>query len=106
VELLRDRSREFEAAGVARMGISRDSPWTHLAWSQALDLNFPLLSDLNGDATRAFGVAHDFRGLRDVSRRSAFLLGTAGTVLGAWRYGSSEVPNFDALLAAASASSP
>ena len=106
MELLRDRSREFEAAGVATMGISRDAPWTHLAWSQALDLNFPLLSDFNGDATRAFGVAHDFRGLRDVSRRSAFLLGTDGTVTGAWGYGSSEVPAFDALLAAARASSP
>ena len=105
MELLRDRSREFEAAGVGTMGISRDSPWTHLAWSQALDLNFPLLSDFNGDATRAFRVEHDFRGLRDVARRSAFLLGTDGTVLGAWRYESSEVPDFDDLLAAARASS-
>jgi glutaredoxin-dependent peroxiredoxin len=101
MELLRDRSRDFEAAGVGVAGVSRDSPWTHLAWSQALDLSFPLLSDFNGDATRAFGVAHDFRGLRDVSRRSAFLLGTAGTVLGAWRYASSEVPDLDALLRAA-----
>lgn len=106
MELLRDRSREFEAAGVRASGVSRDSPWTHLAWSQALDLNFPLLSDFNGDATRAFGIAHDFRGLRDVSRRTAFLLGTAGTVLGAWRYESSEVPDFDGLLAAAQASWP
>jgi glutaredoxin-dependent peroxiredoxin len=106
MELLRDRSREVEAAAVAAMGVSRDSPWTHLAWSQALDLNFPLLSDFNGDATRAFGVEHCFRGLRDVSRRSAFLLGTAGTVLGSWRYESSEVPDFDVLLAAARRSSP
>jgi glutaredoxin-dependent peroxiredoxin len=98
MELLRDRSREFEDAGVRAVGVSRDSPWTHLAWSQALDLNFSLLSDFNGDATRAFGVAHEFRGLRDVSRRSAFLLGTDGSVLGSWRYESSEVPSFDALL--------
>ena len=104
MELLRDRSAEFETAGVRAMGISRDSPWTHLAWAQALDLSFPLLSDFNGEATRAFGVAHEFRGLRDVSRRSAFLLGTAGTVLGAWRYASSEVPDLDALLQAARAS--
>ena len=103
MELLRDRSREFEAAGVKTAGISRDSPWTHLAWSQARDLTFPLLSDFTGDATRAFGVAHVFRGLRAVSRRSAFLLGTAGSVLGSWRYESSEVPSFDALLEAARA---
>jgi len=83
------------------MGISRDSPWTHVSWSQTLDLSFPLLSDWNGDATRAFGVAHDFRGLRDVSERSAFLLGRDGTVRSAWRYGAAELPDFDALLEAA-----
>ena len=43
MELLRDRSQEFEAAGVRVFGISRDSPWTHISWAQALDLNFPLL---------------------------------------------------------------
>ena len=107
MELLRDRSREFEEAGVRASGISRDSPWTHLAWAQALDLNFPLLSDWNGDAVRGFGVAHDFRGparRRRSGRRS--WSGADGTVLGAWRYGSSEVPDFDELLAAARASSP
>src|SRR5919198_1508199 len=74
MELLRDRSDDLDRAGVRRYGISRDSPWTHIAWSQALDLNFPLLSDWNGDATRAFGVEREFRGLRGVAARSAFLV--------------------------------
>jgi peroxiredoxin len=104
MELLRDRSEEFEAAGVRAMGISRDSPWTHLAWAQALDLQFPLLSDWNAEAVNGFGVGIDFRGLRDVAGRTAFLIGTDGTVLGAWSYGSSEVPDFDVLLAAARSS--
>lgn len=81
--------------------ISRDSPWTHVAWMQALDLDFPLLSDWNADATRGFGVAHEYRGLRDVSERSAFLIDRDGLVRGAWRYESSELPDFDELLAAA-----
>jgi peroxiredoxin len=88
---------------VRPFGISRDSPWTHISWSQALDLEVPLLSDWNGEATHGFGVAHEFRRLRDVSRRTAFLVGADGTVRGAWRYGTSEVPDFDELLAAASA---
>ena len=50
MELLRDRRPELEAANVRAYGISRDSPWTHIAWKQALDLDFPLLSDWNGDA--------------------------------------------------------
>ena len=101
MELLRDRSREFEATGVRPYGISRDSAWTHIAWAQALDLNFGLLSDWNGDATHGFAVAHELRGLRDVSERSAFLVERGGTVRGAWRYRPAEVPDFDVLLEAA-----
>ena|SRR5436305_1143322 len=101
MELLRDRSDEFRAAGAQPYAISRDSPWTHVAWMQALDLDFPLLSDWNGDATRGFGVAFDFRGLKDVSQRSAFLVGGDGVVLAAWPYGTSDVPDFDEILSVA-----
>jgi peroxiredoxin len=100
MELLRDRGAEFTEAGVRRFGISRDSPWTHIAWQQVLDVDFPLLSDWNAEAVRGFGIAHTYRGMRDVAERSAFLL-DGGTVRGAWRYASSELPDFDVLLKAA-----
>ena len=100
MELLRDRSDEFRAAGVQAYAASRDSPWTHVAWMQALDLDFPLLSDWNADATHGFGVAFDHRGLKDVSARSAFLIDREGTVRGAWPYEISELPDFDVLLVA------
>ena len=103
MELLRDRSGEFEAAGVRPLGISRDSPWTHISWMQALDLEFGLLSDWNADAVRGFGVAQEFRGMKEVAERTAFLVDPEGVVRGAWRYGTSEVPDFDALLEAARA---
>jgi peroxiredoxin len=103
MELLRDRSAEFEQAGVQKFGVSRDSPWTHIAWIQALDLNFPLLSDWNAEAIHGFGIAREFRGYRDVAERSAFLVDAAGTVRRAWRYDAAEVPDFDELLAAARA---
>jgi peroxiredoxin len=103
MELLRDRGPEFAEAGVRVLGISRDSPWTHIAWAQALDLDFPLLSDWNAEAVHGFGIAKEHRGMRDVAERSAFLIDTGGTVRGAWRYGTSEVPDFDELLSAARA---
>lgn len=103
MELLRDRSEEFRAVGVQPYAISRDSPYTHVAWMQALDLDFPLLSDWNGEATHGFGVAIEHRGLRDVSARSAFLVDGDGVVRGAWPYETSELPDFDALLEAARA---
>ena len=101
--LLRDRSAEFEEAGVQPVGVSRDSPWTHISWMQALDLNFPLLSDWNAEAVRGFGVAHEYRGLKDVAERTAFLVDRSGTVRGSWRYETAEVPDFDELLSAARA---
>ena len=82
------------------MGISRDSPYTHIAWTQALDLNLGLLSDFNGDAVRAFGVDQEFRGFRDVAQRSTFLIDGEGIVRAAWSYGNSELPDIDELLAA------
>jgi peroxiredoxin len=102
MELLRDRREEFEAAGVKPYGISRDSPFTHIAWSQALDLEgVELLSDWNAEAVRGFGVAHERRGMQEVAERSAFLIGANGTIRGAWRYEPAEVPDFDVLVQAA-----
>jgi peroxiredoxin Q/BCP len=100
--LLRDRRAEFEAAGVKTFGISRDSAWSHVAWTQALDLgDLPLLSDWNGDAVRGFGVAQNIRGMRDVAERSAFLVDGDGIIRGAWRYETGELPDFDELLSTA-----
>ncbi len=87
--------------GVLVYGISRDSPWSHAAWTQALDLDVPLLSDWNAEAVRAFDVVRDYRGLKDVAERSAFLVDRDGIIRGAWRYESGEVPDFDELLAGA-----
>ena len=103
MELLRDRSAEFEAAGVRPLGISRDSPWTHIAWMQALDLTFGLLSDWNGEAVRGFDAGQDYRGMKDVPQRAAFLIDREGEVRGAWTYANDSVPDFDELLAAARA---
>jgi glutaredoxin-dependent peroxiredoxin len=103
MELLRDRREDFDALGVQPVGISRDSPWCHIAWTQALDLNFGLLSDFNGEAVRAFGINTEFRGFHDVARRSAFLLDVTGAVRNAWYYDTGDVPAVEEWLAAARA---
>jgi peroxiredoxin Q/BCP len=100
MELLRDRRSDFDALGVQPVGISRDSPYTHIAWTQALDLSFGLLSDWNGDVVRAFGIAFTFRSFREVARRSAFLVDSNGIVRAAWGYETSDVPDVEEWLAA------
>src|SRR5438094_10238330 len=101
MELLRDRGDEFREAGVQPYAISRDSPYTHVAWMQALDLDFPLLSDLNAESTHGFGVGFEHNGMRDVSGRSAFLVDAEGVVRGAWAYELGETADIDDLMSAA-----
>ena len=102
--LLRDRGDDLAAAGIRAVAISRDSPWSHRSWAEALGVHdaIPILSDWEGEATRAFGVETEIDGMH-VAARSAFLL-RDGTVLAAWMLGS-EMPDVDAAIAAASSSS-
>ncbi len=83
------------------MAISRDSPHSHRAWREVLDLDFPLLSDWNGEATAAFRVGRAYHGMNDVPERTAFLLDETRTIRAAWRYVDNEVPDVDELLTAA-----
>ncbi len=103
MEILRDRREEFDRIGVKPLGVSRDSPYTHVSWMQALDLNFGLLSDWNAEAVRGFGVSRDFRGFKDIARRAAFLVDGEGGVRGTWSYEDAEVPDLDELIRAAQA---
>jgi peroxiredoxin len=103
MELLRDRRTEFDELGVQPVGISRDSPYTHIAWTQALDLNFGLLSDFNGEAVRGFGNGFEFRGFHDVAQRSAFLVDEGGVIRKAWNYETGDVPDVEVWLEAARA---
>jgi peroxiredoxin len=87
---------------VKTYGISRDSAWSHVAWAQVLDLgDIPLLSDWNGAAVKAYGIAHEYRGMHGVAERSAFLVDGDGIIRGAWRYDAGELPDFDELAWAA-----
>jgi peroxiredoxin len=103
MELLRDRRAAFEEVGVQPVGISRDSPWCHIAWRQALDLNFGLLSDFNGEAVNGFGIGFEFRGFHDVAQRSAFLIDETGVVRNAWYYKTGDLPEVDEWLEAGAA---
>ncbi|HEY7561394.1 MAG TPA: redoxin domain-containing protein [Gaiellaceae bacterium] len=100
---LNARRADLLATGVAPYGLSRDSPFSHVAWQQALDIEVPLLSDWTGDAVRALDLVQEFRGMPDVARRSAFVVDGDGIIRSAWRYGESEVSDFDRLVTAAQA---
>jgi peroxiredoxin len=85
---------------VRPLAISRDSPWSHRAWAETLGVDVPLLSDWNGEAIRAFGVAFEPLGMADVAARSSFLIEDGQVVRASWMLGR-ELPDVDAVIAAA-----
>jgi glutaredoxin-dependent peroxiredoxin len=88
---------------VAVIGVSRDSPYSHLEWARRLGITFPLLSDWNAEAVRAFGVSQTLDGLDDTPVRSAFLADASGVIRFARTYEDGEVPDVAELLEAAAA---
>ena len=82
------------------LAISRDSPWSHAAWASTLGVEVPLLSDWNGDATRAFDVAMQPLGMEDVPKRASFLVEDGRTILEAWMLGP-DMPDIDAVIESA-----
>ncbi len=87
-EAFRDAMGEFEAAGAAVVGVSKDPVKKHDSFKKKHDLPFPLLSDENDGLCEAFGVWKEksmygktYMGIE----RSTFLIDGEGRVARAWR---------------------
>jgi peroxiredoxin len=96
---VRDSMAAYQGLNAAVYGISVDSPFTQEIMAEKEGINFPLLSDFNKDVSAAYGVLYeDFIGFKGVSKRSAFVIDKAGTVV----FSSSsddpkQLPDFEAI---------
>ena len=86
------------------VGISVDGPFANEAFASANGLNFPLLSDYQREATRAYGVLlEDFAGMPGymAAQRSVFIVDEAGLVSYAWIAANPGIePNYEEVKAA------
>ena len=92
---MRDSLGDLQAMGAKVFGISTDSHHSHRVFKQQNQINYPLLSDWNKDASKAFGVLYDRLGefgLRGVSKRSVFVLDRDGVVRFKWVTEDSKIP--------------
>ncbi|MDT7919226.1 MAG: redoxin domain-containing protein [Meiothermus sp.] len=80
----RDGLAEYNQLGVEVYGLSVDTPWTLAAYARSLGLAFPLFSDYNREATRAFGLEISLRGLPGFSQRAAYVFEASGRIAWAW----------------------
>src|SRR5215218_4706902 len=74
---------EFNRFNAQVLGISVDSIWSHIAFSQARNLRFPLLSDFHpkGSVARRYGVYRDQDG---EAGRALFVIDANGVIQ--WSY--------------------
>ncbi len=97
---LRDDIASYDSLDAAVLAISIDSPFVLEKFKKEQNLNFPLLSDFNREASSAYdSLYEDFvLGMKNVSKRSAFVIDKDGVV----RYAevledAGQIPNFSAV---------
>jgi peroxiredoxin (alkyl hydroperoxide reductase subunit C) len=78
-----EKLEEFTSRNAAVVGVSVDSPYTHLAWKKTpVDkggigpIRYPLVSDLKKSIARDYGVLHD----EEVALRGLFLIDREGVI--------------------------
>ncbi len=84
---MRDQFAGLVGTTAAVLGISVDMPFSNAAFAAKTTANFPLLSDVHREVTRAYGVAWpNFAGIAglEVANRSAFVVDESGVVIYAW----------------------
>jgi len=81
----RDLASEFAAAGVQRVGISRDSVADQKEFAVQHSFDYPLLADETGDVAAIFGVKRGWIGKRLGApvKRSTFAIGKDRRVVAA-----------------------
>jgi peroxiredoxin Q/BCP len=75
----RDLAAEFAAVGAHRVGISPDAVGKQAEFSAKHGFDYPLLSDVDGEVAKRFGVRRSFGPL--LTRRQTFVIDTDRTVL-------------------------
>ncbi len=81
--LYNETLKMFTRHDAVLLGISVDSKWCHLAFSQSRNLHFPLLADFEpkGEVSRQYGVYNEKEGECD---RALFVIDKEGMI--AWSY--------------------
>lgn len=103
----RDSLAAFNDVGASVLGICVDAPFSNAAFAEKNGLNFPILSDYDRKAVRAFDIAHDdFAGMAGytAAKRSVFVIDGEGVIRYAWVAPNPGVePSYDEVKAAVAA---
>jgi len=73
----------YSELGAKVYGISVDSPYVNVKFAETTGAKFPILSDFNREAIRAYDIERVVNGLEGVSERAVFIIAD-GVVRYAW----------------------
>ncbi|TKX45120.1 MULTISPECIES: redoxin domain-containing protein [unclassified Halorubrum] len=81
-----ERADAFDDAGATLFGISADSPFSQDAFREEHGIEFDLVSDMAGDAIRAYGLEIDIEelGLHGIANRAVFVIDDEGQIVYDW----------------------
>lgn len=93
---------DYEKLGADVIAISVDSPFAQEAWAQKNGIKLTIVSDLNKETTKAYGVLFPgLAGIGDTAARAAFVIGKDGVIKYAEQTATpKDLPNFAAVKAA------
>lgn len=97
---VRDNMAAYNKSSAEVVGISVDSLFTLAKFREEQQLNFPLLSDFNKEASSAYGALYEQFGfdMMGVSKRAAFVIDKEGKIAYAEVLeNAGEIPNFEAI---------
>jgi peroxiredoxin len=78
---LRDSMSQLKGLGAKVYGISTDTFFALKAWDEQQALGFPLLSDYNKEAIKAYDVVNpDMIGLKNIARRAVIVIDKGGVI--------------------------
>jgi peroxiredoxin Q/BCP len=75
----RDNYQQYLSKGIAVLGVSMDSSESHHAFTEKFSLPFPLLADVDGTLTRAYGVQGEKNGMQ-YATRVTYVIGADGKI--------------------------
>ena len=83
--LTRDNFKTYEDLDANVLGISVDSHYSLKLWAEKLNLNFPLLSDFNKEASAKYNSLNEIHApgkydYKGVTKRAAFVIGKDGKI--------------------------
>lgn len=95
--LYNEMLKYFKKYNAQILGISVDSKWCHLAFSQSRNLHFPLLADFEpkGDISKQYGVYNETEGECD---RALFVIDKDGVIAWSYRSPTAINPGADGIL--------